>query len=86
MRNDANDIALRAVKNMLDAARPFNVVIDGKEVVCTTKRHSRSNAMFLRRVVLFLSLSACSRSTSPEASRAHDAGTPRRTADPPLPD
>ncbi|MBI2392026.1 MAG: AAA family ATPase [Deltaproteobacteria bacterium] len=37
-RPDANQIALRALKNILDAAAPFEVEIDGVKVTCAVER------------------------------------------------
>jgi hypothetical protein len=38
MRTDANQIALEALKSIFDAAKPFEVEIDGTKVTCTTAR------------------------------------------------
>jgi hypothetical protein len=40
MRNDANDVALRALRNILDAAQSSDVVVAGKEVSCSTARQA----------------------------------------------
>jgi hypothetical protein len=38
MRTDANDIALIAVRNILDGAKPFSVAIQGTQVECAVAR------------------------------------------------
>ncbi len=38
MRNDGNEIALRVIGSILDAARPFSISIEGKNVACTVGR------------------------------------------------
>src|SRR5262245_48087196 len=38
MRGDANKIALRAVQNILDAAKPLDLEVAGKAVTCSVSR------------------------------------------------
>ncbi len=40
MRSDANKIALRALRSMLDAAKPFEVEVAGKKVNCAVARRA----------------------------------------------
>jgi hypothetical protein len=48
MRADANEIALRALQSILDAAKPFEKEIDGTRVTCTSALRSQEPWLVLR--------------------------------------